>query len=317
MFELFDLFLYGTIAVVLIPIVLVGVVLAHYFNLRQSFAHAGRKMGVRWWDAAGPFVAVVGIFAATWLLGNVPAEGESGRTLFVVSGVFVCLGAMGLSTALGNLDEYRQLSAGVDSAGTVDAGPTALSGTANAYEGTPTAPLSGESALAHTLRITERRGLIRKHSVDVHYEQSTDLIELDDGTGAVVVDPTDGAIRLGSDRVGSDSRLSTPVEESETATRTRLDRLRDRLGYEPTDDRRYEEMRLDPGTKITVLGSVRRDPELRYPAVEDGDRRLVLFEGEADAVLTRVSGNVKLGTVAGVLATVGGTAGLLLTAGVL
>lgn len=317
MLQLFELIFYGMFAVVFVPIVAVAVVLARYFRLWENFKHTGREMGVRWWDALGPFIIAAGLFAGAWILGTVPDEGESGRLLFVVSAVFVFLGAVGIAMALGNLDEYRQLSAGLDSAGTVDSGPIALSGTAHADEDTPTAPLSGEPALAHTLRVTEERGFMRTHPTNIHYEQSTDRFELDDGTGTVVVDPTDGAVRLGDDRVGSDSRLSTPVEDGETRAQQRLDRLRKRLGYDAAEDRAYREMRLDPGTEITVLGTVRRDPELRHPAVEDGDRRLVLFEGDADAVRTYLSRRVKLGAVAGVLATVGGTVGMALTAGVL
>jgi len=185
MLQLFDLLLYSTLAVVLIPIVAVAVVLASYFNLWQNLKHTGRQLGVRWWDALGPVTVAVGLFAGAWLLGAVPAEGESGRTLFIVSAVFVFLGSVGLAMALGNLDEYRQLSSAVDSAGTVDAGPVALSGTAHASEGTPSAPLLGEPALAHTLQVIERRGLVRKYSTTIHYEQSTDRLELDDGTGTV------------------------------------------------------------------------------------------------------------------------------------
>lgn len=315
MLQLFDLLLYGVLAMVLLPIAVVFFALARYFRLWRNIKHAGRQMGVRWWDAAGPFVVVIAIFAAAWLLGTPPDEGESGRLFFLLSGTFVLLGGFGLTMAIGNFDEYRQLSGSLDSAGTVDAGPTALSGTADAYEGTPSGPLSGEPALAHTLRVSERRGFIRKYSTGIHYEQSTDQFELDDGTGAVVVDPTDGALRLGTDRVGADSRVSMPVEEDDTATR--IQALRERLGYDPAEDRRYEEMRLEPGTDVTVLGTVRRDPELRYPAVEDGDRRLVLFEGDAESVRTRLSRRVKLGALAGVIATVGGAVGTLLAAGVL
>jgi len=95
MLQLFDLVLYGIVAIGFIPIALVFVALGRYLRLWRKIKHTGRQMGVRWWDAAGPFVVIIGIFAAAWLLSTPPDEGESGRLFFLFSAAFVLLGGLG------------------------------------------------------------------------------------------------------------------------------------------------------------------------------------------------------------------------------
>lgn len=311
-----ELFAYGIVAVVLLPVVAIAIALAYYLGLWRSVKQAGRSMGVRWWDAVGPFVLVAGVLLVAGLAGTIPGEGDPGYLQFIFASVFATLGAIGATLALGNYDEHRQLTGALDSAGTVDTGPTALSGEATVDGQALRAPLSQEPAMLHRFRITERRGLgHRSASVERHYEQSETPFTLDDGTGAVVVDPTDAAVRFDGDATSHDAVLSLPADdETEQAV---VDRISDRTDVAPDDDQYYRESRIEPGSDVTVLGTVARDPEARHPVVGDGDRRLVVFEGDIDAARERVGSRVKWGIGLAVVGLPVGVVGTFLVAGVL
>jgi len=51
------------VLVVLVPVVGIGVGLLSYVGFWGSLRRAGREMGVRWWDAVGPFVLMSAIIA--------------------------------------------------------------------------------------------------------------------------------------------------------------------------------------------------------------------------------------------------------------
>jgi len=304
------------VGLLLLPVVAIGILLARYLGLWQDLQHAGRAAGVRWWDAVGPFALFVGLLTVVWLTGDIPAEGEPGYLSFVFGAALATLGAVGVTLALGNFDEHRQLQAAVDSAGGVDTGPALLSGEARA-DGEPLkGALSDEPAVVQTLRITERRGFgYRKTRTERHFERSKAPFRLDDGTGAVVVDPTDGAVRYEGSRDVPDARLSLPPETDDE--RTTVERIAQRTGISPDDDQRYTESRIEPGADVTVLGSVAHDPEARYPVVGDGDRRLVVFEGDIDDARSSVANRVRYGATAALVCLPGGTAWMLSVAGVL
>lgn len=314
MISTYDVAFYGFLAALLVPVVGVVGGLLWYFRLHRAFAHLARRTGFRWWDAAGPLVLAGGVFLLASLLGDPPAEGESGRLLFAVSGAAVVLGAFGAALSLGNLDEYRQLTAGAATAGAVDEGPAVVSGTASARRDAATAPLSGEQALCYALRVTEDRGFAhRRVTAEIQYEQEGTTFAVDDGTGTVLVDPADGSLRLrGGDQLSPDAAVSGDHEGEQSAA---VERIRDRLGLRERDGRRYEETRLPPDAPVTVLGTVCRDPELAHPVLRNGDRRLVVFQGALDEVRDRLRSRVRFGAALGVVGLVGGAAGVLLVAG--
>jgi hypothetical protein len=256
------------------------------------------------------------VVAIAVLLGDVPDRGEPGYLSFAFSAALLFLGVFGLTLALGNLDEYRQVLRGPDDAGTLDEGPAAVSGTASTNGETLAGPLSGEPSLYHTLRVTERRGFgHRKHDVEIHYEDEGVAFAVDDGTGAVQVEPTEGAVRLWEhDQLSADTTASSSTED-ETDTDA-VQRVRERVDLSPSDDRRFHEMRLEPDTEVTVLGTVGHDPEARYPVVRGGDRRLAVIEGAIDEVRDSLRQRVRWGTALGVGGLAAGTVGVFVTSGV-
>lgn len=299
--------------VVLVPLVAIAALLARYLGLWANVQYAGRAMGVRWWDAVGPLVLATGILTLVWLLGTVPGEGQSGRFPFMVSAALVLLGAIGATMLLGNLDEYRQLRPGAAAAAGVDTGPTLLTGTAGVHSDRLRGPVSGDPAVWYSLRITERRGWgYRKAHTELHYERSDAPFVLDDGTGSVVVDPTDGAVRFKNREVSPDTRRTLPVaDQTETDT---LEGISERAGVDPDEGTRFDELRIEPGDEVTVLGTVTHDEG--HTQVADGDRRLVVFDGGIESAKARVRNRVKYGTGLAVLGLVVGTVGTLVTAGV-
>ena len=300
--------------VVLVPVVAVGVLLARYLGLWSNVQYAGRAMGVRWWDAVGPFALTTGILALAWVVGTVPAEGESGRFPFMVSAALVLVGGVGAAMVLGNLDEYRQLRSDAAAAAGVETGPTLLTGTAAVHSEELRGPISGEPAGWYSLRITEQRGWgYRKADAELHYERSDAAFVLDDGTGSVVVDPTDGAVRFEDRETSPDTRRVLPVD-SETEGNT-LEGIAERAGVEPDEGVRFDELRIEPGEAVTVLGTVTHDGG--YARVENGDRRLVVFDSDLESARDRVGSRLKYGAALAGFGLVVGTVGTLATAGVL
>lgn len=296
----------------LLPAVAVLALFGWYFHFGRALTHAGRRLGARWWDAAGPFVLVAGIVVLAVLLGEVPGEGDSGRFAFAGSLLLLAVGLTAATLAIGNLDEYRELVAGTDTIGGLDAGPVAVSGTAAPDEDTLTGSLSDDDALAVALRVTDERGIgYRKADVEIHYEEDAVGFALDDGTGTVLVDPSDGTVRLWDSVLGRPDVTVSSDGESDP----RLDAVRETLGYDPDDDRTYAEMRLVPDSEVTVLGTAAHDPEARYPVVGDGERRLAVFEGSAEEVRDRLGQRVRLGGAAGVAAILLGAFGVFVTTG--
>jgi len=187
-------------------------------------------------------------------------------------------------------------------------------GTASAHGEPGQGPLSGEPAVLHSLLVTKRIRLGRSVTSHLHYERSADAFTLDDGTGTVIVDPTDGAVRFGGVNASADTRHTLPTDDEDR--RATIERVAEHAGVDPADNQRYREHRIEPGSEVTVLGTVRNDPESRYPRVEDGDRRLVVFEGGIEAVRASVASRVQYGATLGIGGFCIGTVGVLLTTGV-
>lgn len=299
--------------VVLVPVVALTAVLARYLGLWANLQYSGRAMGVRWWDAVGPLTLAGGILTLVWLLGTVPDEGQSGRTPFMFSAALVLLGAIGATMVVGNLDEYRQLRPGAATAAGADTGPTLLTGTMDVHSEQLQAPVSGDPAVWYSLRITEPRGLgYRKAHAELHYERSDTAFTLDDGTGSVVVNPTDGAVRFGKRETSPDTRRTLPVDDSDE--QETLESIAERAEVTPEDGMRFDELRLEPGAAVTVLGTVTHDGG--YTQVVDGDRRLVVFDSDLDSARERVGNRVTYGAALAGFGLLVGTAGTLVTAGV-
>ena len=299
--------------VVLVPLVVVAALLARYLGLWRNLQYAGRAMGVRWWDAVGPLVLATGLLLLVWLVGTVPGEGESGRIPFMFSAAFVVVGAVGATMVLGNLDEYRQLRPDAATAGGVDTGPTLLTGTAEVHSDRLQGPVSGEPAVWYSMRITELRGWgYRKAHTERHYERSDATFTLDDGTGSVVVDPTDGAVRFEKRETNPDTRRVFPVEDR--TEQDTLEGIAERAEVTPDDGTRFDELRIEPGETVTVLGTVTHDGG--YARVADGDRRLVVFDSDLDNTRGRVGRHLRYGAALAGFGLVVGTVGTLVTAGV-
>ena len=249
MISTYDVIFYGFLVVLLVPVLVLLVGMGWWLRLHRGLVHVGRRMGARWWDAAAPLALGTGVFLLAVLLGDVPDEGESGYLTFAFSGALLLLGIFGLTLALGNLDEYRQVANGADSAGTVDDGPAVVSGPATANGQVLAGPLSGGPSLYHTLRVTERRGIgHRKSDVEIHYEDEGVPFTVDDGTGAVEVDPTDGTVRLrDGDQFSADVTVST--DESDDGVPDAVESVREWVGLSSNDDQTFHEMRLEPETR--------------------------------------------------------------------
>ena len=306
---------YGALAVVLLPTLAFVLALLRYVRLGRSLRHAGRVMGVRWWDTS-PILLVCGVVVVVYVVGDPPVEGEPGRAWFLLSAALLLMGGLGAALALGYLDEYRELSGGTEAAGSAGEGPTVLTGEATVHEGQVRGALSDEPALVTTLRVTEPRGSpLRRVAAERHYERDDARFALDDGTGTVVVAPSGGAVRLwGPNEAHSPvTAVQTPEETHASA----VEAVCDRLGLNADRERTYTERRLTPGTDVTVLGTISRDPTVRYPLVDDGERRLVVFLGDIDAVRSAVAGRARFGTALGLLGLAAGVPGTLVTAGVL
>jgi hypothetical protein len=304
----------------LLPVIAMLAALWWYFGLGDSLEHVGRRLGVRWWDAAAPVLVGGGLLVAAAVLGDVPAEGEPGSLPFAVGFGFVVVGTVGAAVAFGNVDEYRQVERGADPMAGLDEGAVVVSGSTEADGASVTAPLSGVSSVWYSLRVTEERGMSHRTApVERHYERADARFVVDDGTGAVVVDPTDGAVRLWDRPLlgGPDERVRAAGAGDDAATPDpALTAIRDRAGLDTDPDQTFVEHRLEPGCAVTVLGTVTRDPETRYPLVDGRDRRLVLFEGTAETVRRRLRRWVRIGSVLGIVGYGVGGAVVLTVAGV-
>ncbi|MFC7027253.1 hypothetical protein ACFQJ5_06055 [Halomicroarcula sp. GCM10025324] len=316
MVALVDIFVAVFVLVFLVPVLAMLAVLWYYFRLGRSLTHVGRRLGVRWWDAAGPVIAGTGLLALVALPGDVPAEGEPGSLPFAVGFGLVVVGTVGAAVAIGNLDEYRQVRRGTDAMAGLDEGPTIVSGTGEVDEDAVTAPLSGEQSLWYSLRVTEDRGIAHRTApAECHYERTDARFVVDDGSGAVVVDPSGGSVRLWGRPLmgGEDVRVRGGTGSTDAPD---LAAVREQAGLDADPDQAFVEHRLEPECAVTVLGTVTRDPETRYPLVSDGERRLVVFEGEAEAVRRRLRRWVRAGAVIGVVGFAVGAAVVLSVGGV-
>lgn len=318
MLSLVDIFVAVFVLVFLVPVVATFAALWYYFRLGRSLEHVGRRLGVRWWDAAGPVIAGLGVLTVVALLGDVPAEGEPGSLPFAVGFGLVVAGTVGAAVAIGNLDEYRQVRRGTDAMAGLDEGPAVVSGAAEVDGDDMTAPLSGERSLWYSLRVTEDRGIAHRTApAECHYERTDARFVVDDGSGAVVVDPSGGSVRLWGRPLlgGEDLRLRADTG-SVDAPDPDLAAVREQAGLGADPDQTFVEHRLEPGCAVTVLGTVTCDPETRYPLVSNGGRRLVVFEGGSEAVQRRLRRWVRGGAVLGVGGFVVGTAVMLSVGGV-
>ncbi|AEH35441.1 GIDE domain-containing protein [Halopiger xanaduensis] len=236
------------------------------------------------------------LFLATvvvWLpfaLGGYPfgANSPFGRSRTVLipigaGGLLVGTGFYFLGGVLTNVRSYLafRLTDPVD-AGTVDSGPTRVTGEVVSADDPLEAPLSGADAVCYQLSLTQ---VAFEDSLESHEDGSaamtgplssvTDGTErvadrrqpfwLRDDTGRVLVDPDRAKLRL-------ERTASRPVAADERPAEAIATRLREAI--DDADERRdrarvYHEAALEPGTAVSVLG-VAVVPEDRAVAGESG-----------------------------------------------
>lgn len=170
--------------------------------------------------------------------------------LLVGLGVREMLGALryrlGRPTAIGDL--------------TVDSGRVVVSGVARRTDAVVDAPLSGESCLAYSWRVTELRtqrgfdGSIDTWGQGGEAGRGAVPFLVEDDTGRVLVE-TDGAtFRLAEEWV--EDPVDIPDERTENSS---VRHLADQLLGVETHGRRYYESRLNDGETVTVLGHAESD----------------------------------------------------------
>lgn len=287
-------------AILLIALVYVpGVLLVDRYG---GFAHVERRYGV------GRNAALIAGFVCTvgFVVPVVNGVGTVASTpLALAAAAAVVAGAVLLGRGLTNLGRYLDLrrAAGPD---LVDAaaGRVAVSGTVRPTGDPLVSPLSGESAVAWSVRVLEStrvsgggRGL--DVVVDDHRERP---FVIEDGTGRLRVEPSAGTPRLERDlraEVRSDDGVPEPVR--------RL--LAERDAAAPDGRRIYYESRLEPGETATVLGeAIRYDGRL---VVRDDS--LVVEEGDLSATCATYRRYVPVGGLAGLALSMFGVAGLVAT----
>ena len=299
----------------LAPFVLVGGALWWYLRPGRLLEQIGRENAIRRRDAVGPLLLVAAVLVTAVVAGDVPAEDTLGRIVLMLSAVALVVGGLGAVRALSLLGEHRALAGRLDAAGTVESGPAVVSGTARVHEECERGPLSDEPALCHTVAAVDLLGTTNAGFPRVrHYELSGHPFALEDGTGTVVVDPTDGGVQFwepNPERVPE-----TTAQPGEDHKRQAIDALCERVGLDPDFERTYRERRLEPGTDVTVLGTARRGPTDRYARVGDGSQRLVVFFGDAETVSAALGDRLRHGASVAALG-LAGAAGALLSTGAL
>lgn len=306
-----DLWLYGAAAAVLLlsfGVVWLWMGDAIVADVRAS----GRRLGVRWWDAAP--VALVGVagFASTFALGG-ETTGR-GDLDFALAGAVYVVGLVGLALGLGNLDEYRLVRrTPTADAVAVDPGPVEVAGEALPADGTLRTPFGDREALCVRWRIEEYRDYGRRSAwTTVEYGDGGVPFFVDDGTGRVCVDPAGGDLRLGEEHtVAVDADEDIPAAIRDFV----VDRPDVALGG---DDRRFVESHVAPGDPVVVLGVASRSFSGEYPddtVIGAGDDDVLLAAGTPESVARDLRLRVVYGGAGGVVATAVGYLAMLFVSG--
>lgn len=241
----------------------------------------------------------------------------------LVDGVAFCgilLGSLTAATGYSRRDLASALRDGPDDTRSLTEGPAVVSGEAVPAEGTTAGPFTGEPALCYEWGIDERRytGKRRTWATAAFGSGGVDFLVRDE-YGEVRVDPEGADYRL-HDEIGPSSYADTVVVDDGDPPDPISDFLEASVSVGPTSDRRrYKETRLEPGSDVTVVGSVdyergqyETEPVLSDPA--DGDFYVIDRSYEDVDRMSRLL--VRYGIVGGALVTLASYAWLLQAAGV-
>lgn len=307
----FDLWLYVAMAaILLVPLAIVWLWMGDV--LVSDLRAAGRRLGVRWWDAAP--VAIVGGsgFVSTFALGG-ETTGR-GDLDFALAGAVYVVGLVGLALAVGNLDEFRLVGrTPTTDAVAVEPGTVEVAGEALPADRTRRTPFCDREALCFRWRVEEHRDYGRRSAwTTVGFDDGGVPFFVDDGTGRVCVDPAGGDLRLGEERtvsVDGDEALPDGVREF-------VEGRPDLAGG--GTDRRFVESHVAPGDAVLALGEASRSFSGEYPddtVIGAGDDGVLLAAGTPESVTRDLRRLVVYGGGGGLVATVVGYLSMLFVSG--
>lgn len=306
-----DLLVYGVVAVgVLFSLGIVWLLMGDI--LTADLRASGRRLGIRWWDAAPvTVVAVAGLGSVFALGGETTGRGDLD---FGVAGAVFILGLLGVAVALGNLDEFWLVRrTPTTDAVSVGAGMVEVAGEARPADGTVETPFGKRQALCHRWRIEEEVGHGRRESMGTfEYGAGGGPFFVDDGTGQVCVDPTGGDLRLGEEHVEA---VDADEDLPEAIREFIADRPDVAFGGE---DRRFVESHLPPGDDVVVIGEASHTFSGDYPddtVIGAGDDAVLVAAGTPESVTRDLRRRVVYGGGVGAVATVVGYLGMLVLSG--
>lgn len=286
--------------VVLLPVIAVfGLVVTWYLLLQRGDSRmsllelAGyyrQRLGVSGVVGAVVVAALLaGLVLAVFLQvtyrpGSEPTHVGGGYVLYALGVVAVGLG-------VSHRKRFRLLrrATPADTGGHVEVGDIVeLEGEVAAYDGSLTAPLSRETAVAYRSRVDQQRYTGRGGNpflsntswVPIDHDRDGVPFAVDDASGTALVDPAGGWYEfLAGDRLrfDGDGEVPEPV-------RVVIDRIPE---VDESDALRLTERRLAPGDTVSVVGEVtdRRSVDGQVVPVVGGDGRqpIVATRGDAPA----------------------------------
>lgn len=284
--------------VIVLPALAVGFAFAVYLQLPGRFALVGRPLGIdRWAALVSIFVFLAG-FGWISIRGDIPDEGERGYYLAAAAFAGIAVGLFGVALALGNIGRYRGMAAGNVSSGVADA----------VGEPTERAPISGDPCLAWAVRVREHTSVFRRGSAPTVFADSGgETFVVERPTEKIRIDPTDAALDVWSPIIGRAAGSTVSSGAGSLPDRVRTFAADNDLG-DGGQTRVYEEVCLEPGDQVTVVGpsdsTLVRGGEETTIIDRDGDavRRSVrrrMIAGPVGVALAVASFSV-LGSVAGV-----------------
>lgn len=194
---------------------------------------------------------------------------------FVAAGLFVVTRGWRERSRSARIEEVDDRPAG-----DLEPGPARVEGVAAAADGAaPTAsPLRGTPALAAHVEVEEWQSSRRGGNWQTVHEETTAVpIRVEDGTGAVLVDPPpDATVDLEHERIEVESDEEPPAfvrEYLEGVPGLEVPERRDMGPVSIGEPRRYAEGVLEPGEEALVLGRARPvgDDRAGGAAAEGGD----------------------------------------------
>lgn len=217
--------------------------------------------------------------------------GPVGQALIVL--FCLCVGGLIALAGVGYLQTYNRVRRAepADVRRLTDTGSEVeLSGTARVHEATSTSPFTATECLVQDWEVQEYRGSGDEGSnwSTLDSGETKHRFQLDDGTGAVLVEPDGATLELTKQetvKVGPDE--SPPAAVTDYLAET------DGVDREHRRKRAYTERRLDPTDDVHILGPVRRvghsvdmpggvdavigldDPDRGFTVGEDGFSDLV------------------------------------------